>query len=89
MKKLRSTTFNTFKNTKVTLKKNARISFNSGLAEILGFLPGDVSEPITSYLTPFDSPFVDERHVDLKLMYILIDLVEPQIVDVKVVPYFE
>lgn len=81
--------FNFNKNSKkvrVTLRKNARINFDPGLAESLGFPPGNVGEPFAGSSMYFDSPFAADPHADFKLMYIYSDLVEPQIVGDTVAP---
>lgn len=74
------------KRVRVTLRKNAQINFDAGLAESLGFPPGNVGDIFAGYSASFDSPFVADPHADFKLIYIYTDIVEPQIVGDTVAP---
>lgn len=74
------------KKVKVSLKKYAQLKFLSGLAECLGFPPGEVVSNVSTPSSTFESPFIADPHADFKLLYLYSDIVEPQIVGDTVAP---
>lgn len=67
-------------------EKNVRINFEPGLAESLGFPPGNIGEPFAGHSMHFESPFIADPHADFKLLNIYSDIVELQIVGDTVAP---
>lgn len=70
-----SVTFNkTTKKVKVNLRKGSRLILHTGIAENLGFEPGEIKGPIV------EGPFAADPKLDFHLLYVYCDIVEPQIV---------
>lgn len=61
------------KKVKINTVKNSKVILNQGLAELLGFEPGE-------YTGFQQSPFVADPKSSFPVMYLYCDLVEPQIV---------
>lgn len=70
------------KRIKVNLKKNARLVLPEGLAEKLGFLPGEVNNAneILPSARVVESPFIVDLNSDFHLFYLYTDIVEPQVI---------
>lgn len=75
---------------KINLKPSARVELLPGLAECLGFEPGEiVNDEYPTRESPsktFESPFTADPNFDFKLLYIYNDLVDPQIVGDTIAP---
>ena len=75
---------------KITLTSGAKLKLSPGLAESLGFTPGEYAneeEPIRENREKiFEAPNVADPNYDFKLLYIYSDIVEPQIVGHTVAP---
>lgn len=69
---------------KISLKPDARVVLLPGLAECLGFLPGEfANEDYPSRDSPylvFESPNVADPTYNFNLLYVYNDIIEPQIV---------
>lgn len=70
------------KRVKINLKKNAKLVLPEGLAEKLGFLPGEVNNAneISSSARVVESPFIVDPNSDFHLFYLYSDIVEPQVI---------
>ena len=75
---------------KLSITSGAKITLSQGLAESLGFAPGDYAneeEPTReNILKVFEGTNVADPNYDLKLLYIYSDIIEPQIVGHTVAP---
>lgn len=77
------------KKVKVVLKDKARLIFHEGLAECLGFPPGEVGDNSSVQISGtryIQSPNVADPNFDFKLLYIYSDIVDSQIIGDSVAP---